>query len=78
LDGRNNLTLQLPRNCRVANAKAATSLPSHNALDVSGFRHLEINHAKLFVTAKTISNRLASREKWRKVVGVLSNIIDYQ
>jgi transposase len=32
------------------------SLPSYNALDVSGFRHLRINHAKLFADGKNHIN----------------------
>jgi transposase len=32
------------------------SLPSYNALDVSGFRHLRINHSKLFADGKNHIN----------------------
>ena len=32
------------------------SLPSYNALDVSGFRHLRINHSKLFAAGKNHIN----------------------
>jgi len=34
------------------------ALPSYNALDVSGFRHLRINHAKLLAAGKNRINAL--------------------
>ena len=32
----------------IADRKVATLLTGYNALNVSGFRHLRINHSKLF------------------------------
>ena len=51
------------------------SLPSHNALDVSGFRHLRINHSKLFAVGKNHINGIENfwhqaKRQLRKFNGV--------
>jgi transposase len=51
------------------------SLPSYNALDVSGFRHLRINHSKLFADGKNHINGIENfwnqaKRQLRKFNGV--------
>lgn len=54
------------------------SLPSYNALDVAGFRHLRINHAKLFADGKNHINGIENfwnqaKRHLRKFNGVPKN-----
>ena len=51
------------------------SLTSYNALDVAGFRHLRINHSKLFAAGKNHINGIENfwnqaKRHWRKFNGV--------
>src|SRR5664279_4765176 len=58
------------------------SLPSYNALDVSGFRHLRINHSKLFADGKNHINGIENfwnqaKRHLRKFNGVPKKPVSY-